>query len=126
MSNSPRKPVSRAKGSARTSTKTTTGTKDRWRATRWLLRLGWLLPLVALGVGGAVLFLTYAFANIPLPREVPLPSAAEVYDANGDLIGVFSGEERRFLINTEKLIKNRDTAFIGEAVISAAPSHSRA
>jgi len=91
MSNSPRKPVSRAKGPARASTRGRTKAKDRSRGARWLLRLGWILPLFALGVGGAVLFLTYAFANIPLPREVPLPSAAEVYDANGDLIGVFSG-----------------------------------
>ncbi|MDQ4057768.1 MAG: transglycosylase domain-containing protein [Actinomycetota bacterium] len=123
MSKPPRKPASRAKSTARRSTRTsstaTIRARDRSRGSRWLLRLGWLLPLFALGVGGAVLFLTYAFANIPLPREVPLPSAAEVYDSNGDLIGVFSGEERRFLINTEKLIKNKDTAFIGEAVIAA-------
>jgi penicillin-binding protein 1A len=75
--------------------------------------------LTALGVGGAVLFLTYAFANIPLPREVPLASATEVYDANGNLIGIFSGEQRRFLIDTEKLINNKDTRHIGEAVIAA-------
>jgi penicillin-binding protein 1A len=91
----------------------------RSRASRWLLRLGWLLPLLALGVGGAVLFLTYAFANIPLPREVPLASATEVYDANGNLIGIFSGEQRRFLINTETLINSKDTRHIGEAVIAA-------
>src|SRR5680860_1431631 len=76
-----------------------------------------MLPLFALGVGGTVLFLTYAFANIPLPREVPLASAAEVYDANGNLIGIFSGEQRRFLINTEELINNKATKHIGEAVV---------
>ena len=61
-----------------------------------------------------MLFLTYAFANIPLPREVPLASATEVYDADGNLIGIFSGEQRRFLINTEKLINNKDTKHVGE------------
>jgi hypothetical protein len=68
-----------------------------------------MLPLFALGLGGTVLFLTYAFANIPLPREVPLASAAEVYDTNGNLIGIFSGEQRRFLINTDELINKRGT-----------------
>ncbi len=92
---------------------------ERSRASRWLLRLGWLLPVFALGVAGAVLFLTYAFANIPLPREVPLASATEVYDADGNLIGIFSGEQRRFLINTEKLINNKNTEHIGQAVIAA-------
>ncbi len=75
--------------------------------------------MFALGVGGAVLFLTYAFANIPLPREVPLASATEVYDADGNLIGIFSGEQRRFLINTEELINNKDTKHVGEAVIAS-------
>jgi penicillin-binding protein 1A len=75
--------------------------------------------LFALGVGGTVLFLTYAFANLPLPREVPLASAAEVYDANGNLIGIFSGEQRRFLINTEKLINSKDTEHIGQAIIAS-------
>ena len=126
MSQPPRKPTARntsSKGSTRASAPATGSSRPaqpkRSRGARWLLRLGWLLPLFALGVGGTVLFLTYAFANIPLPREVPLSSAAEVYDANGNLIGIFSGEERRFLINTEELINNKKTKFIGDAVIAS-------
>ena len=69
-----------------------------------LLRFGWLLPLGALAVGLGVLSLTYAFASIPLPSSVRLESAAEVYDARGDLIGIYSGEQRRFLIDTGNLL----------------------
>lgn len=83
-----------------------------------MLRLGWLLPLVALGVAGGVLLLTYAFASIPLPQDIRLSSAAEVYDANGRLIGIFSGEERRFLIDTRDLLDN-PRSFIDEAIISS-------
>ena len=125
MSKPPRKPPGgskTAKGSTRTSKATSPRGRPpakRARASRWLLRLGWLLPLFALGVGGTVLFLTYAFANIPLPREVPLASAAEVYDAKGNLIGIFSGEERRFLINTDKLINDKSTKHVAEAVIAS-------
>ena len=58
--------------------------------------------------------LTYAFASIPLPSDVQLNQAAKVYDRNGKLIGTFSGEERRFIIDTTKLPDH-----VGEAVISA-------
>ncbi|HZK51642.1 MAG TPA: transglycosylase domain-containing protein [Actinomycetota bacterium] len=125
MSKSPRRPSGGSK-TTKGATRTTKAPPRRGRApakrpraSRWLLRLGWMLPLFALGVGGTVLFLTYAFANIPLPREVPLASAAEVYDANGNLIGIFSGEQRRFLINTEELINNKATKHIGEAVVAS-------
>jgi membrane peptidoglycan carboxypeptidase len=50
-----------------------------------------------------MLLLTYAFASIPLPRDVPLDQAAKVYDRDGELIGTFSGEERRFIIDTTTL-----------------------
>lgn len=89
----------------------------RSRGQRWLLRLGWLLPLGALGVGLSVLVLTYAFASIPLPRDIKLESAAEVYDRNGNLIGVFTGEQRRFLIDTRELLKEKPE--IGQAVIAS-------
>jgi penicillin-binding protein 1A len=79
-----------------------------------LLRFGWLLPIVAIMVGVAILILTYAFASIPLPREVRLNQAAKVYDRNGRLIGTFSGEERRFIIDTTKL-----PDYVGEAVITS-------
>jgi membrane peptidoglycan carboxypeptidase len=67
-----------------------------------LLRIGWLIPLAAIGVAGCVLILTYAFASIPLPEDVPLPNATKVYDVHGRLIGTFSGEERRFIIDTTR------------------------
>jgi len=78
------------------------------------LRYGWTLPIGAILVGSGILGLTYAFASIPLPTELDLDSSAEVYDANDELIGTFSGEVRRFLIDTSKLDK-----FVGEAVIAA-------
>jgi len=73
--------------------------------------------VVAILIGGSVLGLTYAFARIPLPRDIELTSSAEVYDAHGDLIGTFSGEVRRFLLSEEELRELPD--YIGEAVISA-------
>ena len=84
------------------------------RSQRWLLRFGWLLPVAALLIGGGILGLTYAFARIPLPSEIELPSSAEVYDVHGRLIGTYSDEIRRFLIDTTELPE-----YIGEAVVSA-------
>ena len=81
---------------------------------RLLLRFGWLLPIFAALVGSGILLLTYAFASIPLPKDIRLPSSAEVYDVQGKLIGTYSDEVTRFLIDTEKLPK-----FIGEAVIAS-------
>lgn len=74
----------------------------RSRFQRVLLRVGWLIPLGAVLVAGFILILTYAFASIPLPEDVPLPNATKVYDAKGRLIGTFSGEERRFIIDTTR------------------------
>ena len=87
------------------------------RAQRWLLRYGWLLPVLAIVLGGAILGLTYAFARIPLPPDIELPSSAEVYDAKGRLIGTYSGEIRRFILEEEAMAKVPD--FVGEAVIAA-------
>ena len=87
------------------------------RTQRWLLRWGWLLPVVAIAIGGAILGLTYAFARIPLPEDIELASSAEVYDAKGRLIGVYSGEVRRFILEEEEMSKVPD--YVGEAVISA-------
>ena len=84
------------------------------RSQRWLLRFGWLLPVAALLIGGGILGLTYAFARIPLPSEIELPSSAEVYDAHGRLIGTYSDEIRRFVIDTTELPE-----YIGEAVVAA-------
>jgi penicillin-binding protein 1A len=65
-------------------------------------------------VGSGILLLTYAFASIPLPRDVRLPSSAEVYDMHGKLIGTYSDEVTRFLIDTDELPK-----YIGQAVIAS-------
>ena len=87
------------------------------RAQRWLLRYGWLLPVLAIVLGGAILGLTYAFARIPLPPDIELPSSAEVYDVKGRLIGTYSGEIRRFILEEEAMSKVPE--FVGEAVIAA-------
>ncbi|HYO61233.1 MAG TPA: transglycosylase domain-containing protein, partial [Actinomycetota bacterium] len=90
----------------------------RTTAQRWLLRYGWLLPFAALFVGGSILVLTYAFASIPLPEDVDyLNSSAEVFDRHGRVIGTFTDEERRFLVDTDELLDKRP--FLGEAVIAA-------
>ena len=79
-----------------------------------LLRFGWLLPLVTLFLGLGILLITYAFASIPLPQEVPLASSAEVYDRDGRLIGTYSDEVRRFLVDTGDLPR-----YLKEAVVAA-------
>jgi penicillin-binding protein 1A len=76
-----------------------------------------LLPVVAIIIGATVLGLTYAFARIPLPKDIELASSAEVYDAHGTLIGTYSGEVRRFILTEDELRKLPD--FIGDAVVSA-------
>ena len=78
------------------------------------LRFGWLLPLVAAFIGVGILSITYAFAAIPLPENVELASSAEVYDRNGRLIGTYSDEVRRFLVDIDEL-----PDYIGEAVIAS-------
>ena len=88
----------------------------RPRLQRVLLRIGWLIPLAAIGVAGCVLILTYAFASIPLPEDVPLPNATKVYDADGRLIGTFSGEERRFIIDT---LRKGFPKHVRQAVVAA-------
>lgn len=75
------------------------------------------MPVLAIVLGGAILGLTYAFARIPLPPDIDLPSSAEVYDAKGRLIGTYSGEIRRFILESEAMAKVPD--FVGEAVIAA-------
>src|SRR5687768_1548256 len=84
------------------------------RMQRFLLRWGWLLPVGAIVAGVGILGLTYAFASIPLPRDLDLDSSAEVYDMNNRLIGTFTGEVTRFLIDTDKL-----EDYVGQAVIAA-------
>jgi membrane peptidoglycan carboxypeptidase len=73
-----------------------------------------MLPLAGLVVGATILLLTYAFASIPLPRDIPLDQTARVYDRNGRLIGTFSGAERRFIIPVERIPDH-----VKQAVIAA-------
>jgi penicillin-binding protein 1A len=73
-----------------------------------------LLPLLALLIGGSILALTYAFATIPLPKDIRLDSSAEVYDRDGVRIGTYSNEIHRFLIDTTELPR-----FVGQAVVAA-------
>jgi penicillin-binding protein 1A len=73
-----------------------------------------VFPILALVVGGAILALTYAFASIPLPKDIKLSSSAEVFDRNGHRIGTFSNEIHRFLIDTTTLPR-----YVGQAVVAA-------
>ena len=84
---------------------------------RFLLRYGWLLPVGAILVGIGILVLTYAFSAIPLPQDIRLASSAEVFDRNGEEIGTYSSEIKRFLIDTDQLLEKKP--YIGEAVIAA-------
>lgn len=94
--------------------------RPKSRAQRILLKVGWLVPIGALLAGTGILLFTYAFAVIPLPNEIPLESATRVYDVDGELIGIFTGEQRRFLLNAEKLDELFTKApHVGEAVIAA-------
>lgn len=65
-------------------------------------------------IGATVLVLTYAFARIPLPRDIELASSAEVFDVHGRRIGTYSGEVRRFLIDPGEL-----PDYVGAAVVAA-------
>jgi penicillin-binding protein 1A len=102
---------------ARSSQRRVGTARPKSKGQRWLLRWGWLLPIGAILIGAALLFLTYAFASIPLPQDIELESSAEVYDVNGDQIGTFAGDQTRFLIDARELI--REKPFIGQAVVAA-------
>jgi len=91
--------------------------RPRSRFQRFLLRFGWLLPVLAVGVGAAVLVVTYAFAEIKLPSEISVTSSAEIFDRNGEPIGFYADEVRRFLLSREEL--NELPRYIGQAVIAA-------
>ncbi len=94
--------------------------KPKSRAQRFLLKVGWLIPITALFAAGAVLVFTYAFAVIPLPEQVSLESATTVYDINGKKIGIYTGEQRRFLLNEDKLNELfKEAPHVGEAVVAA-------
>lgn len=104
-------------GAPRTRTARRKKPQPRSKLQRFLLRYGWLLPFGAVLVGSGILALTYAFAKVPLPEDVRLTSSAEVFDVNGKLIGTYSDEIKRFIIDTDELLEKKP--FIGEAVIAA-------
>lgn len=110
---SPRKAAKAAKKARRKSV-------PRSRLGRFMFRWGWVFPVLAILVGGGILAVTYVFARVPLPSDIKLDAAAEIFDVNGKRIGTFAGDERRFLIPEDELariLKRRP--WIGEAVIAA-------
>jgi penicillin-binding protein 1A len=91
----------------------TTGKKgNRWQ--RFLLRWGWIFPVLALLIGIGILAVAYAFATIPLPKDVKVTQSSEVFDLHGHLIGTYSSEINRFLIDTTKL-----PPYVSQAIISS-------
>ena len=91
--------------------------RPKSRFQRILLRFGWLLPLIAIGVGIAVLVVTYAFAEIKLPSQIEVTSSAEIFDRHGNPIGFYADEVRRFLLSREEL--DDLPKYVGQAVIAA-------
>ncbi|HEX3326801.1 MAG TPA: transglycosylase domain-containing protein [Actinomycetota bacterium] len=98
----------------RPASKPSSNAKKRTRWQRFLLRWGWTFPVLALLIGLGILAVAYAFASIPLPKDVKVTQSAEVFDRNGHLIGTYSGEIKRFLIDTTQL-----PPYVREAVISS-------
>jgi penicillin-binding protein 1A len=86
--------------------------RSRWQ--RFLIRWGWIFPVLAILIGIGVLAITYAFASIPLPKDVEVTQSAEVFDLHGHLIGTYSGTIKRFLIDTSTL-----PPYVAQAVISS-------
>lgn len=94
--------------------------RPRSRAQRILLKIGWLIPIGAVMAGIGVLIFTYAFAVIPLPNQIKLESATRVYDVNNKFIGIYTGEQRRFILNEDRLDQLfREAPHVGQAVIAA-------
>ncbi|MEA2476658.1 MAG: hypothetical protein QOC87_857 [Actinomycetota bacterium] len=89
-------------------------TDGRSPGLRRLIRYGWLLPVGVFVIAGSILVVTYAFASIPLPKDIHPDASAEVFDRNGHLIGTYSNAERRFLIDTTKL-----PHYVAEGVIAS-------
>jgi penicillin-binding protein 1A len=94
--------------------------RPRSRAQRILLKIGWLVPIGALLAAGAVLIFTYAFAVIPLPNEITLESATIIYDVNGKKIAELQGDQRRYILNQDRLARLfKEAPHVGQAVIAA-------
>jgi penicillin-binding protein 1A len=77
--------------------------RRREKRRRRIVRFGVLAILLVGSAFLANMVVQFAFANIPLPKNVELASSSEVYDADGKLIATYSDEITRFLIDTEKL-----------------------
>jgi penicillin-binding protein 1A len=86
--------------------------KPRWRPTRW-----WWINVVGsvvIALFAADQVVEWAIAQVPLPKEVKLPSTSEVYDRDGNLISTYRDEVTRFIIDTSTLPDH-----VSQAVISA-------
>lgn len=77
------------------------------------IRYGLAVQVGVLLIGVGVLVGGYRIVSVPLPKEIGLPSAAQVFDREGRLIGTYS-KVRRFIIETDELPN-----FVTEAVIAA-------
>jgi penicillin-binding protein 1A len=77
--------------------------RRREKRRKRIVRYAVLAFLLSASVVAANLIVEYAFAQIPLPKNVELASSSEVYDANGKLIATYSDEITRFLIDTKEL-----------------------
>ena len=116
----PKKAPSSPRKAAKVAKKARRKAVPRSRLGRFMFRWGWIFPVLAILVGGGVLAITYVFARIPLPDEIPLDATAEVFDVEGNPIGTFSGDERRFLIGDDVLKRIlKKSPWIGQSVISA-------
>lgn len=88
--------------------------RRREKRRRRIVRYGVLAILLIGSLVLANMIVQFAFANIPLPKNVELASSSEVYDADGELIATYSDEITRFLIDTEKLPEH-----VRQAVVAA-------
>jgi penicillin-binding protein 1A len=80
------------------------------RRVRWLS----LAASVVVALLAADAMVEYALAQLPLPKDVRLPSSARVYDRNGQLIATYRDEVTRFIIDTKTLPRH-----VRQAVVAA-------
>ena len=76
-----------------------------------------MLPVAAIVVGLGVLVVTYAFAEIKLPSQINVTASAEIFDRQGNPIGFYADEVRRFLLSRDELDELPD--YVGQAVVAA-------
>lgn len=77
--------------------------------------MGWLLIAAGTGTLALVALLVVVLSvDIPLPQQAPGDEATEVSDAQGKLIGVLRGEQRRKIVPLEEI-----SPFLQEATVAA-------